>query len=408
MTTRQAIVTGLGCLCGAGRSVDASMATLYAGRRAPRPPKRFAVDLDEGYPVFEIDSDLDEEWEGLARADGFAGLALPRRVSRTSRLALLAASEACRQARVDTERLRSLRVGVCMGTTVGCTLNNEPFYRAWREGEAPDLEPVEQFLDNNPASMLARALGARGPAVTLANACSSGTDAVGMAKAWVESGRCDVAIAGGSDELSRVTYLGFISLMIASREPCLPFDRRRAGLNLGEGAGALIVETRESASARGARPLARVLGYGCAADAHHPTAPHPEGKGLRRAIAAALKQADRRADQVDFLNAHGTATPDNDRVEGRVAADVFRPAIPVVSTKAYTGHTLGAAGAIEAVFAIRALTDQRIPATAGFGEADPECRIEPTSRAIPLEAKVGISTSLAFGGHNSALVLERG
>jgi 3-oxoacyl-(acyl-carrier-protein) synthase len=407
MTARDAIVTGLGCICSAGKSVGAAMEALYAGRRAPKPPARFAVDLDEAYPVFEIDSELDKEMEAAVGAHGFARLDLPRQVSRTSRLALLATIEACSQAALDMERLGSLRVGVCIGTTVGCTLNDEPFYRAWREGRGPDLRPVERYLSNNPALFLARAFGLRGPAVTLANACSSGTDAVGLAKTWVESGRCDAAIAAGSDELSRVTYLGFISLMISSKEACLPFDRRRSGLNLGEGAGAAIIETRESAAARGACPLARVLGYACAADAHHPTAPHPEGKGLRRAIAAALDRAGRRADQVGFVNAHGTATPDNDRIEGRALADIFAPATPVVSTKAYTGHTLGAAGAIETVFSVRALLDQELPATAGFAEADPECGIAATSRATPLDATLGVSTSLAFGGHNSALVIEK-
>jgi len=394
---RAPVVTGLGCLCAAGNGLPEVVRALEAGVRRCAPPARFTADLERVYPVFEITSALDESSATGGRT----------RPSRCSRLALLATLEACREAGLESGELRRRRVGVCLGTTVGCTLNDEPFYREFKQGAGPKLEPIHRYLANNPALFLAETLGLSGPVATLANACSSGTDAVGLARSWLRGGLCELVIAGGTDELSRITYLGFIHLLIAAQEPCRPFDAGRTGLNLGEGAGVLILETRESARERGARALATVAGYGCAADAWHPTAPHPEGKGLRRAIGQALLDAGTRADKVDFINAHGTSTPDNDRIEGAALADLFPHAPPVVATKAFTGHTLGAAGGIEAVLTVQALRDQRLPATPGFERPDPACRITPTTRNIALRAEVGLSDSLAFGGTNSALVLRR-
>ena len=400
-------ITGTGCICAAGGTTGQTMAALYAGQRDPRPPARFQAELDKAHPVFEIASDLDQEIARIGGAEDFAWLRLDCDSTRTSCLALIAAVEACRQARLDPQAMRRMRVGVAVGTTVGCTLNNEEFYRAWRKGSYPDPAPVRRFLANNPALYLSQAMGLRGPVATLANACSSGADAIGLAKSWLEAGLCDLALAGGADELSRVTYLGFSSLMIASREPCRPFDRNRSGLNLGEGAGMLVLETQETAREREIKPLARLAGCGCGLDAYHPTAPHPEGRGLRRAIHQALRQAGIAPRDVGFVNTHGTSTPDNDRVEGAVLADIFGAEIPAAATKAYTGHTLGAAGAIEAVFTVMGLLDQKLPGACGFEEPDPDCRIAPVRTTTAVHARYALSNSLAFGGGNAALVLEK-
>lgn len=395
--SRGAAVTGLGCICAAGPTLEAIMRSLYAGQRRCGPSTFIQADLDMVYPVFEVASPLDEPLE----------LPLNTKASRSAKLALIAAREAIHDAGLAPEALKSLRVGVAIGTTVGCTLNNEPFYRDFRLGKLPDPGPVRQYLENNPARLLATLWGLKGPAVTIANACSSGTDAIGLARAWLNAGICDLAIAGGADELSRITYLGFIHLLITAAEPCRPFDRRRRGLNLGEGAGVVVLETRESAQRRGATVHAEVIGYGCHSDAHHLTAPHPEGKGLRRAITAALRDAGLTPGEVGFINAHGTSTPDNDRIEGTVLAELFPSSTPIVSTKAYTGHTLGAAGGIEAALTVQALRDQRLPATLGFAEPDPDCKIAPTTANTPVRARVALSDSLAFGGNNSVLVFRR-
>jgi 3-oxoacyl-[acyl-carrier-protein] synthase-1/3-oxoacyl-[acyl-carrier-protein] synthase II len=407
------MVSGMGCLCAAGRDVGACVSALYDGRRATRDAglaaeARIRVDLPRPLPVFEIeDSWIAPDPSDEAWADGPAARDLLAGASRTSLMAWRATLEALRDAGIGPSRARALRVGVAMGTTVGCTLNDEAFYRAWRRGERPDTGPAFRFLRNNPAEFLSRALGLRGPAATVANACSSGADAIGVAKAWLEDGHCDLALAGGADELSRVTCLGFASLLIASETPCRPFDKNRTGLNLGEGAGMLVLERRGDLERRGAGARARLAAYASFADAWHPTAPHPEGRGLRRAIQRVLDVEGLRPEQAGFCNAHGTSTPDNDRVEGSVLAALFGGRLPVVSTKSRTGHTLGAAGGIEAVFTVRALMDGRLPATTGFTEADHACGIEPTRTNIEIDADYGISNSLAFGGNNSVLLFGR-
>jgi 3-oxoacyl-[acyl-carrier-protein] synthase-1/3-oxoacyl-[acyl-carrier-protein] synthase II len=388
---RLAGVTGLGCICAAGARLDAILPAMYAGKRNPAAPIRIQADVAGQPPVFEVPS-ICNKIEGPS--------------SRTIRLCLAAVEEALEEAELTADGLRGVRLGIALGTTVGCALNDEPFYRDFKSGKNPGIVSIANYLNSNPAIYLAGLFEARGPVSTVANACSSGTDAIGMAKSWIEQGLCDIAIAGGCDELSRIAYLGFCALQVSSSFPCKPFDRTRSGLNLGEGAGVMVLESPDSANHRNKRPLAYLTGYGSACDAYHPITPHPEGIGLRRAIAVALEGAALPAGQVAFINAHGTSTIENDRVEGRVIASMFPHSTHVVSTKAYTGHTLGAAGGMEAVFTVRALLDRQLPATAGFQEADPECIVVPTRKNEPVTGNAGISTSLAFGGNNSALIFE--
>jgi len=249
---------------------------------------------------------------------------------------------------------------------------------------------------------------ARGPTTTVVDACASATDAIGVGARWVAAGVADVVLAGGADALHRFPYLGFGVLRNTSTKDCRPFDRHRAGLNLGEGAGVLVLEREEHARGRGAHVLGYVAGYATSADAHHPTAPHPEGLGLRRAFTLALRHAGLDAEKLGFVHAHGTGTIHNDRVEGRVLADLCGPSITVLSTKGYTGHTMGAAGALGAIFALGHLRDGLVPRSAGFEVPDPECVVVPTTEPKPLSAEAAASSSLAFGGTNSVLVLRRG
>jgi 3-oxoacyl-(acyl-carrier-protein) synthase len=243
--------------------------------------------------------------------------------------------------------------------------------------------------------------------MTIVNACSSGTDAIGVAASWIKAGLCDVAIAGGGDELSRVAIAGFWSLGVMSSEPCAPFDRDRSGLNLGEAAGVLVLESAAHASERGKSHRFEVAGFGAACDAHHLTAPHPEGRGLEAAIRAALTQAKINSDQVAFINAHGTATADNDRAEGKVIARMFGERIPFLSTKGFTGHTLGAAGGIEAVFTVMGLQEGWVPASPRFVNQAEDVPLGPTRKRTEIAGEYAISTSLAFGGNNSAVLIRR-
>jgi len=255
-------------------------------------------------------------------------------------------------------------------------------------------------------------LGVRGPALVVTNACASGTDAIGIAKGWVESGRCDLAIAGGGDDMSRIAYNGFASLMLADTKPCRPFDVSRQGLNLGEGAGIMILEKDAVVRKRGALPLGWVHGYGTASDAWHPTAPHPQGRGLQQAFIHALKNGEQPIDKSDIalINAHGTGTPSNDFAETAAIAAVYEGSQlpPFVSTKGITGHTLGAAGGLEAVFTLMALRDGTTRGSCRCETPDPGFLCCPVleNEQISLSGRIGISQSLAFGGGNSCLVLE--
>lgn len=391
-------ITGIGCLSAAGMSLKENMASLFSGRRTAVPPVRFSSSHPVQYPVFEIPEDA---FQGDAPGQKDTPL--------TCRLALAAVKEALSDACLEPEYLTGLKVGVCIGTTVGSTMTDEGFYRDFKGNMNPDMTRIKRFLSGNPASVVARELGLNGPIQTVVNACSSGTDAIGMGASWIRSGVCDMVIAGGADELCRVTYNGFISLMITDDSPCRPFDRDRKGLNLGEGAGMLILESDSIIEERKKKARAFVLGYGSACDGYHLTAPSPEGKGLRNAMKDALMESGKTAGDIAFINAHGTATRDNDRTEAMVLKEML-PGVPFFSTKGCTGHTLGAAGAIEAAFTIACLEEGMIPANAGFTSTDPELGATPVLENTSISPGVAVSDSLAFGGHNAVLVLglERG
>ncbi|MDT8317020.1 MAG: beta-ketoacyl-[acyl-carrier-protein] synthase family protein [bacterium] len=388
-----AAITGFGCICAAGSSIGEVMMSLYSGKRNPAPPKKIAAGLEKLPPVFEIEDDL-------------CKINSPKGLTRTNRLLQIALEEALKQADINREQLAGKRVGVIIGTTVGCTMVQESVYRDYKNHRDPHKESLFQGLYNNPALYISKEYGLSGPATSIVNACSSGTDAIGMAKGWIDSGLCDMVIAGGTDELSRTTYLGFNSLLNTSFEACRPFDKERKGLNLGEGAGVVIVENSDLAAREGRKRLGSVAGYGSSGDAYHPTAPHPAGAGLIRATMFALKCAGLQAEAVSFINAHGTSTVENDKVEGKVIRQIFSDSATVVSTKSYTGHTLGAAGAIEAVLSLQALLDGRVTATAGYENFDEECGIAPTTETTKIKGNIALSNSLAFGGNNSVLLLK--
>lgn len=383
-------ITGLGCLCAAGGMVPEVAETLFAGQRNVQ----YRPAGGHHYPVFQ-----------LASEDAPPGYFEGPECERCGRLAVTAAREALGHAGLTDEHLQSRTVGVCIGTTVGSAMNNEAFYRLFREGRMPGIEPIRRYLRTNPASMVARALGLTGPCQTIANACSSGSVAIGHAGAWVKAGICDVAIAGGADMLCNVIHAGFLSLLITDSEPCRPFDRNRQGLNLGEGAGVVVLESEQSVRQRDAVVQARLCGYGSACDAYHISAPEPTGRGLKQAIALALAEAQVAPHEIDFINAHGTGTPENDRVEGQVFPELF-PAVPFSSTKGFTGHTLGASGGIEAVITALCLQRKQVVANIGFEEPDPEFPGRPVVENTPIRGRYGLSDSVAFGGNNAVLILQ--
>jgi len=298
----------------------------------------------------------------------------------------------------------SSKVGVCIGTTSASFLNDMDFHRKLRD-HLLDEESLKRFFSGNPAEYVKKWLALGGPAMTVINACASGTDAVGVAMSWLNAGICDIVIAGGADELHSVSGAGFYSLGVTSQSLCRPFDRDRDGLNLGEGAAVLILETAESAARRKRISSMYVEGYAACGDARHITQPDPEGTGIERAIRKALNCAGLKAEDIGFINAHGTGTISNDLAESHAFARIFGEKCPYFSTKGKTGHTLGAAGAIEAVITAIMLRKQQILGSCRYQHQDPDIPFRPAA-AMKLAAKYALSTSLAFGGCNSALILK--
>jgi 3-oxoacyl-[acyl-carrier-protein] synthase II len=382
------LITGLGVISAAGGDLVETLETVSRGQRNAGPVSLFPTTLKS--PVFEVKR-LPEKYhlEGL----------------RTLGLALVAVDQALADARLT--ELSGFRVGVCMGTTVASQLNDLSFYRAYRQNAAAPMTAIDRFLNGNLAEYIARRLNVRGPQMSVVDACASGTDAIGVALSWLKAGLCDIAIAGGADELNHVPYCGFSSLGVANPGLCAPFDRDRKGLNLGEGAGVLVLETRAFARKRGAASELVLAGYGTSNDAYHLTAPSPDGVGLKAAVRAAMEEAGIAPREVAFVNAHGTGTHDNDEVEGRALADIFGPGLLMLSTKGFTGHTLGAAGGVEAVFTAAGLRAGWIPGSAGFENKDDAIPLAPVREKTAISGSYAISTSLAFGGTNAAIVIGR-
>lgn len=386
----QSFITGLGCISGAGKNLPETMRHLYSGKRSPKSPMRISYRLDKDYPIFEV--------------AGFEQYASDL----SYRFAEIAIREALFQADLDEETLTKYRVGVFLGSTAGCFFNKEDYYRQHRNQKNSDPSYIAQvLLDGSIAHQIARRFRLSGPAMTLSNACASGTDAIGLAAAMVEQGACDIALAGGCDEIVRMVYLGFVSLMNTSDEPCVPFSKKRKGLNLGEGSGVCVLESPSSVKRRGVRPLGTIEGYSTVSDAYHITAPEPSGRGLKQAFQNALNQAGIGPQDVAFINTHGTGTIENDRVEGQVIAEIFGKYASITATKAYTGHALGAAGGIEAVLSTQFLMDQRIPGVPDYDDWDEECVVTPHHGIREITGQYACSSSLAFGGVNSVLVIGR-
>jgi 3-oxoacyl-[acyl-carrier-protein] synthase-1/3-oxoacyl-[acyl-carrier-protein] synthase II len=388
-------VVGMGCICAAGATLTPCMETLFAGRRNPQLPSRFPIPKGFTYPVFEVpDRFLPSGESGAA-------------TQRTALLAQCAAEEALADAGLTGEDLATVNTGICMGTNVGGSLGNDTLFADMSHNNTTHIMPADRFAMSNPTTHLMERYALTGPFQTVVNACSAGNDAIGIAAGWIDAGWCDLVLAGGADEMYQVTYVGFKSLFINADAPCQPFDKDRKGLNLGEGAAVLLLASTRLCEAGSLSPCGYVLGYGATADAYHFTHPLPDGGGLRTAIDDALEQSGLSTDVVAFINAHGTGTQGNDKVESAVLTDLF-PNRPFLSTKGYTGHTLGAAGPVEAVFTLACLQHRRIPKTIGFETPDPDLPAIPTTRNQTINGTVAVSQTLGFGGSNSVLILGKG
>ena len=378
-------ITGLGAVSCLGPDVTSLLDGLWAGQTGLAPPVRFDPGALPPRPVGEV-----------AVIPGGAGDGPV-----THRLATAAAREAVRSAALDP----SARTAVVVGTTTGGIEASERWFLDRLAGDEPSLEPLRWHPASTIARSVARAVGAGGPQYTVSTACSSGANAIAMGADLLGAGLCDAVVAGGADSLCRLTWAGFASLRLMSDRPCRPFAQDRSGLSLGE-AGAFVV--MERAGERAIEPHAYLLGSGCTCDAHHMTAPAPGGEAVVRAIRLALNS--HAPGSVGYVNAHATATRANDAAEAGALRAVFgdREMPPVSASKSLIGHTLGAAGAIEAVISILAVREGLLPPTANTVSPDPTAPPDLVlGGARAADVPIALSTSFAFGGNNAALLFGR-
>ena len=384
--SERAAITGVGAVSGFGRGAERLWAALVEGRRAMR-----------------------ERPELAGVATGPVALVDELPLSAPSRAATMA-TWAAEEALADAGHPESgARLGLAFGTTLGGIAGWLPLVRATMDAVPAAVAAPARWSYAGPAQAVATAIGARGPLVVPSVACASGNVALGAALDLLRRGRCDVVVAGGADALHDFVLAGFGALKAADAAPCRPFDRRRRGLNLGEAAAFVVLESETHARARGARIRAFLDGYGVAADAVHMTGPDREGRGAARAMQAALADAGRSAGDVEFVSAHGTATPFNDLMEAKALALVLgarAASTPLNSIKSALGHTLGAAAALEAIACVRTLETGLVPPTPGCEELDPEIALDVVRGAArQVGARVALSTASGFGGTNAAVVL---
>ena len=330
---------------------------------------------------------------------------------RATRMAVTAAAEALAQAELHPDVLQKKRVGVSLGTTMGEIRVLENFM----DTELGKGKADRSLLRHYPCAViplgLAEFFNIQGPNLMIPTACAAGNFAIGAGRDLLLRGKADFMIVGGVDPYSRVAHTGFNRLFSVSPDLCRPFDAHRRGLVIGEGAGILILETEKSARNRGVKILAKVLGYGLSNDAFHITKPLVDGSGLLKAMNRALKMSDRKPEDIDYICAHGTGTPANDAGETMGIKRLLGPRAyrtPVSSIKSMIGHAMGAASALEAVACVMALNTGMLPPTTNYQTPDSECDLDYVpNQSRKVDVNLVMSNSMAFGGNNSSLILER-
>jgi 3-oxoacyl-[acyl-carrier-protein] synthase II len=405
MDKRRVVVTGVGAVTPLGLDVEQTWQSLIAGR--------------SGVGTITAFDAKDSPVRIAAQIDGFDAVALfgrrrARHLDRVVQLALVATKEAIEASKLDVATAPE-RIGVVYASGIGGIRTLEDGIRTLIDRGAEWVNPyvVPMMIPNMAAGEIAMEWQLLGYNCCTVTACSASAHAIGTAFDAIRLGRADAVVTGGSEAaVTPVGIAGFAAMKALSTrndEPeraSRPFDIDRDGFVLGEAAATLVLEEREFALRRGAPVLAELTGYGATADAYHITQPHPNGDGATRAMQAAIADAGLSSADIDYVNAHGTSTPPNDRVETHALKRVFGPSMPLVSsTKSMTGHTLGAAGALESVFCILAMQTSLVPPTTNLDNPDPACDLDyVANKARPADVRYAMTNSLGFGGHNASLV----
>jgi 3-oxoacyl-[acyl-carrier-protein] synthase II len=397
---KRVAITGMGIFCSTGKDVAEFVHSLKEGRTGIGPITLFDTSK---YPCkigAEIRDYVPEEF--------FKKKEL-KKLSRTDQFGLIASEEAVKTCGIDS--YPSEEVGVCLGAGAGGMFEAETYHREIlvKGKSRPSL--IWPFIPSYTTDRVAERFGFSGPKFTVTTACSSSATAIGYGADLIRTGKSKAVVCGGSEALSELTFGGFNSLKATDPSPCRPFDRKRAGMSLGEGAGILILEGLDEAERRGARILAEFLGYGIGGEAYHITAPEPSGTMEARIIREAMEESGILPAEVDYINAHGTGTPLNDKAETLAIKNVFGEraySIPVSSVKSSIGHCLGSAGAIEAIASILSIIHQFIPPTLNHQEGDEDCDLDYVpGKSRQAAAEVVLSNSFAFGGNCTAVVFGK-
>lgn len=410
METKRVVVTGIGAVSPVGNTAEASWQAVLAGKSGigeltRLDKEKFPVKVAAEVKGFDIE-------EYIPRKDA-------RKMDRFTHYALAASIMAMKDANLEIDEKLALRTGVWIGSGIGGMETHEQQFLTFQEKGYRRVSPffVPMMIPDMASGQVSIHFGAKGINSCTVTACASGTNSIGDAFEVIKRGDADVMITGGTEApITTMAVAGFCANTALSLNPdpltaSRPFDANRDGFVIGEGAGILILEEYEHAVNRGAHIYAEIIGYGSTGDAHHITAPAPEGEGGARAMQQAIDEAGISPEQVDYINAHGTSTPYNDLFETMAAKTVFGDhayKLAMSSTKSMTGHLLGAAGGIEAIFTVKALQEGILPPTMNYETADPECDLDyVVNEARKADITYALSNSLGFGGHNASLLFKK-
>lgn len=404
------VITGMGAVTPVGNDTESFLNNIFAGKIGIAPITKFDATAT-GITVAAEVKDFD--------AQKRVGKKAARRMDLFSQYAVDSAVAAVEQAGINEKNTDAYDLGVIYGSGIGglTTIQNQVIKMHTKGPERVSPMFVPTSIVNMAAGNIAMRFQAKNICTAIVTACSSGTNAIGEAYRQIKEGRAKVMLTGGAEaSVNEIGIAGFAALTALSKESdpkraSLPFDEDRSGFVMGEGAATLVLESFEHAQSRGAEILGEIVGYGSTCDAYHITAPDPSGEGAARAMEQAIAEAEIKPAQVDYINAHGTATHANDVGESKAINLVFGSESPVKvsSTKSMTGHLLGAAGAIEAVITVAALQKQELPPNVGLTQQDPDCQVQlvRADHGESAEVEYALSNSLGFGGHNAVLAFKK-
>ncbi len=407
---RRVVVTGIGAITPIGNNVEEFWKAIQE--------EKCGIDNISLFDTTDFKVKLAAEIKNY-NPEEFLDKKAAKRLDRYSQLALIAAKEAMKDSKIDMEKEDATRIGVSISSGIGGLTTIEEQEKVLINKGPDRVTPlfIPLSINNMATGNVSIELGAKGESFALSTACASSTHAIGECYRIIKHGYQDIMVAGGSEaSITKLGVAGFMNIKALSTSQdktraSIPFDKERNGFVMGEGAGVIILEELEHAKKRGAKIYAEICGYGATSDAHHITAPAPGGEGGARAMINALKDANIEPEQIDYINAHGTSTPMNDKFETAAVKTAFKDhayKLTMSSIKGATGHLLGAAGVVESIVCIKAIENSFVPPTIGYKEKDEECDLDIVpNKGRNQEVNYAMNNSLGFGGHNSSLIFKK-